>query len=105
MFNRYAPLSDGTHACVTAYSVVHGQLSPALRHPAAFVGYTGSAAAPSSVLLQHHHLHIMLCIDRSSRFGRTDSAGVSDVMVESSITRLGYTTHHLPPAAATRVPQ
>jgi malate synthase len=103
MVNRYVPLSDGLHACVAAYSVVHGQLFPALRDPSAFVGYTGSAAAPSSVLLQHNHLHIMLCIERGSRFGRTDLAGVSDIMVESSVTRL--LTHHLLPAAATRVPQ
>jgi malate synthase len=101
LLDRYVPLSDGAHAAVAAYSVVDGRLSPALRDPSAFVGYTGSAAAPSAVLLQHHDLHIMVCIDRASRFGRTDSAGVSDVMVESSVTRL-------PPFAAARrrhVPQ
>ncbi len=101
LLDRFVPLGDGPHAAVAAYSVVDGQLSPALRDPSAFVGYTGCAAAPSAVLLQHHDLHIMLCIERASRFGRTDLAGVSDIMVESSVTRL-------PPSAAARrrhVPQ
>ena len=87
LLDKYVPLSDGLHAAVSSYTVVDRQLRPSLREAGAFVGYTGPASAPTAVLLVHNNLHIMLRIDRSSRFGRTDPAGVSDILVESSITR------------------
>jgi malate synthase len=87
LLDKYVPLCDCSHAAVSLYSVSDGQLFPLLRDPSAFVGYTGVANSPTAVLLQHNNLLIMLRIDRSSRFGKTDSAGVSDIMVESSITR------------------
>jgi malate synthase len=87
LLDKYIPLCDGLHADVSSYTIAHAQLLPPLRHPAAFVGYTGDASAPTAVLLQHNDLHIIVRMDRSSRFGKTDPAGVSDIMVESAITR------------------
>ena len=87
LLDKYTPLSNGLHADVSSYTVVDRQLLPSLREAGAFVGYAGPASAPTAILLLHNNLHIMLRIDRSSRFGRTDPAGVSDILVESSITR------------------
>jgi hypothetical protein len=87
LLDKYTPLRDAAHGSTSSYAVVDGQLVPPLLDPRAFVGYTGPASSPTSILLQHNDLHIMVLIDRSSRFGRTDPAGVSDILVESSITR------------------
>ena len=87
LLDKYTPLCDSLHASVSSYTVVNGQLLPPLRNSRAFAGYTGPAASPTAILLQHNDLHIIVYIDRSSRFGKTDPAGVSDIRVESSITR------------------
>jgi len=90
-----APLAAGTHADATAYRVVQGQLQVAtaqglttLRDPYLFVGFAGDFAAPTAVLLLHHSLHVEIHIDRTNRIGRTDAAGVADVLLEAAITAI-----------------
>lgn len=90
------PLAEGSHADTILYAVVSGQLCVRLRagndvalaQPAAFVGYLGSAEAPDSVLLKHHGLHLEIQIDRTHAIGRTDAAGVKDVVLESALTTI-----------------
>ena len=82
------PLSTGSHADVTGWSISNGALSPALKDAAAFVGYRGAAAAPSAVLLKHNGLHIELVIDRTHPIGRDDPAGLADVILESALTTI-----------------
>ncbi len=82
------PLASGSHAEVSNYQVLKGALEPALRVPAAFVGYTGNAAAPSAILLRHHGLHIELRIDRTYSIGRQHPAGVADVLLESALSTI-----------------
>ena len=86
--DRAAPLAQGSHSEVGAYSVTEGALVPALATPAAFAGYRGEAASPSAILLQHHGLHIEIVVDRSSPIGAGDPAGVSDVILESALTTI-----------------
>ena len=83
-----APLASGSHADVTGYSVVDGALVPALAQPAKFAGYIGDAAAPSTVLLVNHGLHIELKIDRGHAIGAGDKAGLADVILESALTTI-----------------
>ena len=90
-----APLASGSHADATAYSVVDGQLSvttpagtTALATPSLFVGFNGDAAKPSAVLLKHNGLHVEIEIDPTSPIGKTDAAGVKDVVLESAITTI-----------------
>jgi len=88
------PLSVGSHRDVTAYTVVDGALhvdlvgggTSFLGDPASFVGFQGEAATPSAILLRHHGLHIEFIVDRSHQVGRTDLAGVADVVLESAVT-------------------
>ena len=40
------------------------------------------------ILLQHHGLHIELHVDRQHFIGRTDAAGISDIVLESAITTI-----------------
>ena len=93
--DEVAPLATGSHAAVTGYAVVGGALhartaagTVALATPAAFVGYRGPAEAPTAILLRHHHLHVEIRIDASSPIGRSDAAGVADVLLESAITTI-----------------
>ncbi|RFB81366.1 malate synthase G [Methylovirgula sp. 4M-Z18] len=90
-----APLAHGHHADVTAYAIENGALiarlpngaSP-LAKPAQFAGYQGEASAPHSILLVNNGLHIDIRIDRATPVGRTDAAGVADLVLESAITTI-----------------
>ncbi len=86
--DRSVPLASGSHADVAAYAIRGGQLWPALADPAALAGYRGDAAAPAAILLRHHGLHIELMIDRSHAIGRSDRAGVADVLLEAAVTTI-----------------
>ena len=93
--DRYFPLVAGSHRDSTAYHVVDGKLTvatstgdSALRSAAAFAGYQGAAEAPAVLLLRHHGLHVEIHIDRQHPIGRTDGAGVSDLVIESALTTI-----------------
>ncbi|PZO91072.1 MAG: malate synthase G [Sphingomonas sanxanigenens] len=83
-----APLADGSWAEVDALRVDQGALAPALADPAAFAGYRGSEAEPSAVLLRHNGLHIEIPIDRQHPIGKTDRAGITDVILEAALTTI-----------------
>ncbi|NML42158.1 malate synthase G [Ramlibacter sp. G-1-2-2] len=96
VLDQAAPLEKGSHADATLYAVKDGQLvvqqkggaSSGLKDPSAFVGFQGDAAAPSSVLLKHHGIHLDIQVDRGHAIGRTDAAGVSDVIVEAALSTI-----------------
>lgn len=90
------PLRDGSWVDATALKVDDGQLvvtlaggaETALAAADQFTGYTGDADAPASVLLVHHGLHIEILIDPDSPIGKTDAAGIKDVVLESAVTTI-----------------
>jgi malate synthase len=86
--DRAAPLASGSHKDAAGYKVVNGTLAPALKDPSQFKGYAGDAAAPGVILLGHNGLHMEIHIDRNTPIGKTDTAGVSDVVLESAITTI-----------------
>lgn len=96
VLDQAAPLANGSHADATAYTVQGGKLvvalkggaSSGLKDPAQFVGYQGAAGAPSSVLLKNNGLHLDIQVDRTHGIGRTDAAGVSDVVVEAALSTI-----------------
>ena len=96
LLDQSAPLASGSHKDSTGYSVVGGQLAvtladgttTALRDPAGFVGFQGEASAPTSVLLVHNGLHIDIQINRATATGKTDAAGVSDLILESALSTI-----------------
>ncbi len=96
VLDRTAPLMAGSHIDSTGYLVGGGQLVVLLKGgrrsglaaPAQFIGYQGSAAAPNSLLLQHHGLHLDLRIDRATPIGAGDAAGVSDLVLESALSTI-----------------
>ncbi|HEX4026174.1 MAG TPA: malate synthase G [Rhizomicrobium sp.] len=86
--DQAAPLANGSWKDITGLSVEGGALKPALKDPSQFKGYVGDAASPSTVLLAHNGLHIEVHVDRSHVIGKTDKAGISDVVLESAITTI-----------------
>jgi malate synthase len=91
-----APLSVGSWADAVGFSVAGGRLavdlgagrSAGLTGSAAFAGYTGDAATPTAILLRHHGLHVEIVVDRSSPIGRTDPAGIADVVLEAALSTI-----------------
>jgi malate synthase len=89
------PLTLGSWADATGFTVEDGQLlvalpeeSTGLADPGQFAGYTGEGESPTSVLLVNHGLHVEILIDPESPIGKTDRAGVKDVILESAITTI-----------------
>jgi malate synthase len=88
VLDQSAPLAAGSWKDITAISVEGVALRPALKDPSQFKGYAGDAASPGVVLLSHNGLHIEVHVDRSHAIGKTDKAGISDVVLESAITTI-----------------
>ncbi|MDT5115884.1 MAG: malate synthase [Mycobacterium sp.] len=94
--DQAAPLASGSWAAATGLSIADGQLqialgaeSTELASPEKFVGYSGELGSPNwSVLLVNHGLHIEILIDPQSPVGKTDPAGIKDVVLESAITTI-----------------
>ncbi len=58
-----------------------GEVVTTLAEPEKFVGYLGDGDHPTSVLLRNNGLHVEIEIDPTSPIGKTDGAGVKDVVL------------------------
>jgi malate synthase len=95
VLDRCAPLKKGSHIDSTGYSVKGGKLVVSLKSGTTtladakqFVGFQGDANAPSSLLLKHNGLHLDLEINKSHPIGKTDPAGVSDLVAEAALSTI-----------------
>ena len=96
VLDRCAPLKSGSHIDSTGYAVKGGKLvvtlkggkTSGLKDAKQFVGYTGDAKAPASVLFVHNGLHLDLQIDKTTPIGKTDPAGVSDLIAEAALSTI-----------------
>ncbi len=96
VLDRTAPLKAGSHVDSVGYSVKGGDLvvqlkggkTSKLAHGKQFIGYQGAAGDPSAVLLQHNGLHLDIQINRKTPIGKTDPAGVSDLVLEAALSTI-----------------
>ncbi|EYC50094.1 malate synthase [Hylemonella gracilis str. Niagara R] len=101
VLDRVAPLAPAqgkpaSHVGSKGYAVLGGKLLVTLKdgrqatlaEPSKFIGYQGSAAAPSAILLRNNGIHIDIQIDRGTPIGQTDPAGVSDLLVEAALSTI-----------------
>jgi len=96
VLDRCAPLKKGSHVGSRGYAVKAGKLvvtladgkTSTLADAKQFVGYTGDAKAPASVLFVHNGLHLDLQIDKTTPIGKTDPAGVSDLIAEAALSTI-----------------
>ncbi|MCY4621278.1 MAG: malate synthase G [bacterium] len=90
------PLSDGSHADATRYSLADGGLrvrlssgvTTGLAQPDQLAGYQGTPDSPGAVLLRNNGLHIAIEIDAEHPIGAHDPAGVSDIVMEAAVTTI-----------------
>ncbi|MGE3244980.1 MAG: malate synthase G [Beijerinckiaceae bacterium] len=95
VLDAMAPLATGSHAQATGYALDNGKLvvrtgtgTTTLADAVHFAGYRGDPANPSSILLVNNNLHAEIVIDRSHAIGKTDAAGIADIVMESAITTI-----------------
>ncbi len=96
VLDRSAPLAAASHIDSVGYSVKGGKLVVALKggkttglqDAKQFIGYQGAATAPSSVLLEHNGLHLDIQINRATPIGKSDAAGVSDLVLEAALSTI-----------------
>ena len=90
------PLAAGSHRDAVRYHLDSGSLKVSLsdgsettlKQPESFVGYNGSADAPSSLLFLHNGLHIDILIDPTSPIGGQDAAGIKDIVLEAALSTI-----------------
>ena len=96
VLDRCAPLKKGSHVGSTGYAIKGGELVVTLKDgsttkladKAQFVGFQGAAKSPSSVLVIHNGLHLDIIINRTTPIGKTDPAGVSDLVIEAALSTI-----------------
>jgi malate synthase len=90
------PLAKGQHMGAAAYAAQNGHLvvkqgdgsETKLADPGQFIAFTGEPNAPHALLLQNYGLHVEIQFDRHHAIGKTDAAGIKDVVLESAITTI-----------------
>jgi malate synthase len=97
VLDRCAALKKGSHVGSTGYKInKDGELvvslaeggTSKLADKSQFIGFQGEAKAPSAVLLKHNGLHLEIQINRATAIGKTDAAGVSDLVVEAALSTI-----------------
>jgi len=88
VLDQAVPLTSGSWADATGFAITNGALTPALKDPSQLEGFDGAAESPNLILLEHNGLHIEVHFDPASTIGKTDKAGISDVVLESAITTI-----------------
>ena len=90
------PLVQGSHHDSIKYIIEDCQLLVelntgkrfSLKNPQQFVGFNGSIETPSSILCINNGLHIEIQIDKNNLIGKTDSAGIKDLVLESALSTI-----------------
>ncbi|MFA5682726.1 MAG: malate synthase G, partial [Hydrogenophaga sp.] len=97
VLDRCAPLKKGSHVGSTGYRVnKDGELvvtladgkTSKLVDKAQFIGYQGEPKKPGAVLLRHNGLHLEIQIRPDTPIGKTDPAGVSDLVIEAALSTI-----------------
>lgn len=94
--DQAAPLTDSSHKDAVQYSIVEGKLSvtlgngqkAGLKEEEKFSGYQGELETPAAVLLKNNGLYFEIQIDSSHPIGKTDGAGVKDILMEAALTTI-----------------
>ncbi|GGF13377.1 malate synthase G [Halobacillus andaensis] len=90
------PLAEGSHKNVESYQFFDGQLvakltdgkTTSLKDSAQLAGFSGQPEAPRAILLKNNGIHLEVQVDHTHPIGRTDEAGVKDILVESALTTI-----------------
>ncbi|SOE17023.1 malate synthase [Hoeflea halophila] len=89
------PLAKGKWADVTGFDYESGTLKietaggeTTLAESAQYAGFKRDKDHAYRLYFQKNGLHAVVCVDPASVIGKTDKAGISDVMLESAVTAI-----------------
>ncbi len=89
------PLASDSHKNASGYHILDDSLvvqvssvDARLADKSQLVGFTGDPSNPESIILHRNGIHLILVFDRNDVIGKTDPAGISDVVLESAITTI-----------------
>jgi malate synthase len=94
--DQSASLAEGSHKDVEKYAIKDGKLAislaggktTGLKEEEKFAGYLGNPEEPAAVLLKNNRLHFEIQIDPNHPIGKTDKAGVKDILLEAALTTI-----------------
>ncbi|WP_419393855.1 malate synthase G [Cytobacillus praedii] len=94
--DQTAPLLAGSHKDVVQYKIVDGQFLAQLNNgnesklisDEKFAGYQGDTHNPTAILLKNNGLHFEIQLDRTHPIGKTDDAGVKDILLEAALSTI-----------------
>lgn len=90
------PLRSGTHRDAVQYSITDGELAVTLhdgsvtnlKEKEKLTGYQGDINNPSSFLIKNNGIHFDVQIDHTNAIGKTDAAGVKDIVMEAALSTI-----------------
>jgi len=94
--DKTIPLKKGSHKDAIQYQVINDKLSVMLNNGQEsglvdedkFAGYQGKTEEPFAFLFKNNGLHFEIQIDRNHPIGKTDGAGVKDLLLEAAISTI-----------------
>lgn len=94
--DQAAPLQGASHENVVQYAIENGELKASLENGEKavlvdvekFAGYQGPQEEPKAILIKNNGLHFEIQIDRAHPVGKTDKAGVKDILIEAAVTTI-----------------
>ncbi len=95
VLDTHSPIKDMNWENVTNFSIVNGKLiisadqtPTTLKDDSQFAGYRGTTDKPVSILLVRNNLHIEILINPNGVIGKTDKAGIDNIIVEAAISTI-----------------
>ncbi|WP_412972463.1 malate synthase G [Glaciecola sp. MF2-115] len=90
------PLAEGSHLGSQSYQLDSNGLTVTLadgsetnlEDPSQLIGFQGAITNPISILVCHNGLHAEIQFDSSHPIGKTDSAKIKDIYIESALTTI-----------------
>lgn len=94
--DQAVPLENGSHKESVKYVIADGELivtlaggeQTKLKNKEQLQGFCGQAGAPSAVLLKNNGIHLEIQLDKNDPIGKTDAAGVKDVLMEAALSTI-----------------
>ena len=94
--DKSIPLVDDSHANAKRYYIDNGSLAveldkgvtTSLLDSSQFIGYAGELEKPNTILFKNNSLHFEIQVDKETEIGKSDLAGVKDILMESALTTI-----------------
>ena len=93
--DEHFPLTNGSHHDAISYEIENKKLiinfqneKTTLKETQKFVGFSEKSKDTRSILLKNNNLHVEIVIDPNQLVGKSDKAGINDIILESAITTI-----------------